>query len=111
MRISRKLRGPREGNARTVSAPSGRPTFTDIRSYAAQSDTNGPDEVFNVLLGKQNDNGLLEIRISSRGGKLYRDGNNAGVQADSANGFKSVGTQQFAGDFLSELVCRDFQFA
>src|ERR1017187_7427156 len=97
--------------ARTVSASSGRPTFTDIRSYAAQGNTNGPDESFDVLLGKQNDNGLPEIRISNRGEKLYRDGNNAGVQANSANGFKGVGTKQFAGDFLSDLVCRDFQFA
>src|ERR1022692_3770798 len=105
--ISRTSRRERSN----VSAPSGRPTFTDIRSYAAQSDTNGPDESFDVLFGKQNDNGLLEIRISSRGEKLYRDGNNACVQADSANGFKSVRPEQFAGDFLPEFGCCDLQFA
>jgi len=91
---------------RTLTPPKKSPAeFGGLHNmYTGLSDTNGPYEGFNILLEKQNDNGLLEIWSSRSRVKLYRDDRSALFQFDSAERFEGIGPEQLSGDWLSHRV-------
>jgi hypothetical protein len=91
--------------------PSRRPAFTDSRVQARLSDTNGLDEVLQIVQAEQNDKGLFEIRVTGRRMELYDHSGSVRFRLNSAEGFISIRAEQLALDGFSRRVVCDLQFA